>query len=307
MNENIAAIDFGTNTARLLIAELLEDTHFEHLLLKREIVRMGGGFCRENGLSAPAMERGLACLKSFAAAMSGFEVSEVRAVATSAIRDAVNGSEFVDRVLQETGIKLQVIDGLVEAELTMAGVLAGLDQQHDDILIFDIGGGSTEYTYVKNGRAVYANSLPLGVVRLTEGKVTVASMREKIRKELTLLITDMIANCIELSPETVLIGTAGTATTLAAINMKMEEYDYRKVNNALISKDQIVSIFDKLLPLTLEERLKIAGLEKGREDLIVAGTLVTLETMELFGKQTMKVSDYGLLEGLVVSGTFTAG
>lgn len=303
MNCRVAAIDFGTNTARLLIAELAEGNRFEHIFLKREIVRMGGGFCREKGLSDQAVQRGLSCLKAFAAAISEFDVTTVRAVATSAVRDATNGQAFVNRVQQETGIKLNVIDGTLEAELTMAGVLAGLDRQHDEILIFDIGGGSTEYTYVKSGKAVYSKSLPLGVVRLTEGKVTVEAMRQKIRKELGLLCSDMNANGLVMDPEAVLIGTAGTATTLAAINMKMEEYDYRKVNNALISRDEIASIFDTMLPLTLQERLKIPGLEKGREDLIIAGILVTLQTMELFDKQIMKVSDYGLLEGLVVSGT----
>ncbi len=301
MNQRVAAIDFGTNTARLLIADLSADGVFEQVFLERKIVRMGGGFCHENGLSCQAVERGLSCLKNFSAAIAEYKASTIRAVATSAVRDARNGSDFVRMIKRETGICLQVIDGTTEAEITMAGVLCGLDQLSDEIIIFDIGGGSTEYTLVKNGRIIYSRSLPLGVVRLTEGKITVEAMQQKIHKELDSLQQDLSKFGIEVSAESVLIGTAGTATTLAAINMKMVEYDYRKVNNSLITDLEIMDIFNTLLPLSLYDRVKVPGLEKGREDLIIAGILLTAQTMELFKKKTMKVSDYGLLEGLVVS------
>jgi exopolyphosphatase / guanosine-5'-triphosphate,3'-diphosphate pyrophosphatase len=301
MIQRVAAIDFGTNTARLLIADLSADGCFEQVFLERKIVRMGGDFCRESGLSRQAIERGLLCLKSFSEAIAEYKASTVRAVATSAVRDARNGADFVRMINRETGICLKVIDGTTEAEITMAGVLCGLDQPSDEIIIFDIGGGSTEYTLVKNGRILYSRSLPLGVVRLTEGKVTVEAMQQKIRKELDCLQQDLSKCGFEVSAESVLIGTAGTATTLAAINMKMVEYDYRKVNNSLITDLEIMDIFNTLLPLSLHDRVKVPGLEKGREDLIIAGILLTVQTMELFKKKTMKVSDYGLLEGLVVS------
>ncbi len=302
MSQRVAAIDFGTNTARLLVADLSTVGSFDQVFLERKIVRMGGDFCRENGLSRQAMERGLACLKSFSATIAEYNVSTVRAVATSAVRDARNGADFVKMVKQETGISLQVIDGIKEAELTMAGVVCGLDQLSDEIIIFDIGGGSTEYTLVKSGKIVYSMSLPLGVVRLTEGKITVEAMQQKISKELDVLWQDVCKCGFEVNAESVLIGTAGTATTLAAINMKMTEYDYRRVNNSLITDTEITDIFEQLLPLSLQDRVKVPGLEKGREDLIIAGILVTLQTMKLFSMKTMKVSDYGLLEGLVVSG-----
>jgi len=101
-----------------------------------------------------------------------------------------------------------------------------------------------------------------------------------------------------------LVGTAGTATTLAAISLKMAEYDYRKVNNCLLERQEIQRIYDQLLPLSPDQRLGIAGLEKGREDLILAGTLITLLTLQRFGLDIMKVSDFGLLEGLIVSDLF---
>ncbi len=302
MSGRLAVIDLGTNTARLLIADRSVEGDFRQVYLRREVVRMGGGFSRTVGLSREAMQRGLSCLVRFSEAIRRHDAPTVLAVATSAVRDAANGAEFVGRVKGEAGIDLRVIDGIVEGTLTLAGVMAGLDRPCDEALVLDIGGGSTEYTLARQGRVHYVRSLPLGVVRLTEGKGTVAAMERKIRKELGLLFHDMgNSGCIP-GTGVPLIGTAGTATTLAAISMEMEDYDYRKINNSILSRMEVESIFERLLPMTPEERLRVPGLEKGREDLIVAGILMVLETMELFGVETMRVSDYGLLEGLVVRG-----
>lgn len=301
-NNLVAAIDFGTNTARLLVADRHSDGSFEHVRIEREIVRMGGGFSREHGLSADAIQRGSNCLRRFSEILKGYGISYPRAVATSAIRDAVNGGEFIESMQLQTGITLRVIDGEREGALTLAGVIAGLDRQHDNLMVFDVGGGSTEYTLAHKGRARFIKSLPLGVVRLTEGKTTPDEMRVKIDKELDLLVDDITRSGNAAGTEgAVLVGTAGTATTLAAIQMKMDSYDYRRVNNSLLTLDEIRDIYSLLLPLSLEERIAIPGLEKGREDLIIAGTLITMHTMERFGFASLKVSDYGLLEGLIVS------
>ena len=301
MGSRVAAIDFGTNTARLLVAEIREGG-YEPVRLEREIVRMGGGFSREEGLSGEAQERGLGCLERFAGIIRSLDVSQVRAVATSAVRDAINGPAFVESISCRTGIELMVIDGIREGELTLAGVLAGLDCREKELLVFDVGGGSTEYTFALDGRARFVRSLPLGVVRLTEGKVTPAAVSEKIGRELDLLVQEMAAVPVRPASGATLVGTAGTATTLAAIVMEMKDYDYRKVNNATITRQQIETIYKRLLPMSPEERLKVPGLEKGREDLIIAGILIILHTMDRFGFHTLKVSDYGLLEGLIVSG-----
>lgn len=300
MTQRIASIDFGTNTARLLIADCVSSTCFNQLCLEREIVRMGGGFCRENGLSPDAWERGLACLERFAEIMKRYGVEQVRAVATSAVRDAVNGREFTDVVLQKTGINLRVIDGIEEGHLTLTGVWCGLDEPHKDVLLFDVGGGSTEFTRAQGSRTTFVRSLPLGVVRLTEGKGTPAAMSEKIRKELNGYLDSARLEQPAITGDTILVGSAGTATTLAAIHLEMKEYDYRRVNNAILTRQQISDIYERLVGLSPAERLKISGLEQGREDLIIAGCLITLNTMDMLGFDRMKVSDYGMLEGLLV-------
>jgi exopolyphosphatase/guanosine-5'-triphosphate,3'-diphosphate pyrophosphatase len=304
VTRRIAAIDFGTNTARLLIADLQSDGCFEQVVLKRTIVRLGGGFTREKGLADDAMQRALACLHDFSDTIRLHAVATVRAVATSAVRDAANGPSFVDLAGEKTGIRLGVIDGLTEGSVTLEGVLAGLDQQPEQLLVVDVGGGSTEYTLTRGTRPLFVHSLPLGVVRLTEGKGDPAAMIDKIRRELDCLEQQMTAVTASLSSDALLVGTAGTATTLAAISLKMTEYDYRKVNNYLLELQEIQRIYDQLLLLSPEERLGVAGMERGREDLIIAGSLITLLTLQRFGFSSMKVSDYGLLEGLVVTSRF---
>lgn len=302
MQPPAAAIDFGTNTARLIIGHGEPPGSIRPLLVKRWITRLGGGFTRESGISREARHRSIAALKDFAGEIARHGAIRLRAVATSAVRDAVNGALFCEEVLRETGIRLEVIDSREEGLLTLHGVLAGIDDANGNLLVFDVGGGSTEYTLAGNRKPVFTDSLPLGVVRLTEGKREPDAMEEKISRELAALkvkLTDQ--GLLGFLEGATLVGTAGTATTLAAISMGMTDYDYRRVNNYTLPLGEIREILANLLPLTPEQRLQVPGLEKGREDLLIAGILITLKTMEMFGFEELKVSDFGLLEGLLLS------
>lgn len=296
-----AAIDLGTNTARLLIASV-GGGGIDQKLIIRKITRLGGGFSNESGISDAAKDRTVQALKEFSLKISEYGVSNVRAVATSAVRDAVNRDSFCREIYDETGIDLEIIDGDTEAKLTLNGVISALDSIPQKLLVFDIGGGSTEYTVSDGRNPIFSTSLPLGVVRLTEGKTDIEAMKDKIERELAILTTDMEQkSLLPLGDDITAVATAGTATTLAAISMSMKEYDYRKVNNYSISLDEIKSIYSRLIILTPEERLKIPGMEKGREDLIIAGTLLTIKTLERFSLCKLKVCDYGLLEGVLLS------
>lgn len=299
--QKLAAIDLGTNTARLLIGSVT-DGKISRVHLDRRITRLGGGFSKEAGISPAARLRTVAAMKEFAAAIAIFKPAKLLAVATSAVRDAANGRDFCREVLEETGIGLEVIAGEQEGRMTLSGVISGLDTLPEYLLVFDIGGGSTEYTLARDGQVLFTSSLPLGVVRLTEGKNSLAAVGDKIARELELLRQSMAAAGLgdELARAT-LLGTAGTATTLAAISQQLADYDYRQINNHTLSIAEIRAIFDRLLALSPRERLEqIIGLEQGREDLIIAGTLLTLKTMELFGLSSLKVSDFGLLEGVLL-------
>ena len=301
-----AAIDLGTNTARLLIGYVDGAGTILPVLQMRRITRLGGGFTREEGISGEASARTVAALRDFAAEMRRHHVARLRAVATSAVRDAVNGKEFCDLILKETGIELEIIDGKTEGVLTLRGVLAGIDDKSGSFLVFDVGGGSTEYTLAAGDSVLFTASLPLGVVRLTEGKITCAAMEEKIARELRPLREKLQDKALlTYLDQATLVGTAGTATTLAAISRKMTHYDYRLVNNYVLGLDEIKTICATLLPMAPTQRLQVPGLEEGREDLIIAGMLITIKTKELFGFTTLKVSDFGLLEGVLLESTTT--
>lgn len=296
-----ASIDLGTNSARLLIGSVDPANGIRPLLVKRKITRLGGGFSKETGLSVEARRRSLAVLHDFAEEIKRHGVRQVRAVATSAVRDAVNGKEYIAEVFQQTGILLEIIDGRKEGLLTLRGIFSGI-RAEGDVLIFDIGGGSTEFTLACNGTSLFTKSLPLGVVRLTEGQKSFSAMEDKIARELKSLLKDLTeAGYPGCSPGTRLIGTAGTPTTLAGIDLGVIDYIARSVHGHILSLDVIRNIYARILPLTPEQCLLVPGIEQGREDLILAGTLITLRTMERFGFDNLIVSESGLLEGLLLT------
>ena len=301
-----AAIDFGTNSARLLIAERtvsgLVPVHVE-----REVVRLGGGFTDEYGLSDAAQQRGLACLRRFAAILERFGIGDVTASATSAVRDAVNGKAFVDAVIAETGITLSVIGGELEARLTLDGVLSCIDSVESTLAIVDIGGGSTEFIVSSHGTPQFIRSMPMGVVRLTEGFPSRSEMVSRVEGIITTLENDLASSGMTGFRGVELVGTAGTATTIAAIKLHLVDYDYRKVNNTTVERSEVGAIFTQLSGLTPQERLKVAGVEPGREDLIIAGLVILMAVMDRFGFTRFKVSDFGLLEGLALAGSPLSG
>jgi len=301
MQTPCASIDLGTNSARLLIGFVDPPNGFRPLLVKRKITRLGGGFSKETGLSLESRRRSLAVLHDFAEEIQRHGVGQVRAVATSAVRDAVNGKEFVAEVLQQTGILLEVIDGREEGLLTLRGIFSGL-QVAGDVFIFDIGGGSTEYTLARENTSLFTKSLALGVVRLTEGKRSTRAMEDKINRELEALLSDLTqAGYPACTLGARLIGTAGTPTTLAGIDLGVTDYASKSVHGHVLSLEVVRNIYECILPLTPEQCLLVPGIERGREDLILAGTLITLRTMELFGFDNLIVSESGLLEGLLLT------
>ncbi len=303
----IASIDIGTNTVRLLIGELSEAGTLEKLDIQRVITRLGEGFSQNNGvITEQAAQRTIRVLSEFKEVLSDYGVEHTRAVATSVVRESSNGVEFKERANTETGLDIEIISGEEEARLTVNGVLGSVALNTEDALIFDIGGGSTEYIHVRENTIISLKSIPLGVVHLTEQYLTY-----NINSDTELLhLSQHIDNILESGlrefeiPDTnslSLIGTAGTPTTLAAIEQKLDPYDPSKVNGFLLSREMIENILCKLNSMTALQRLSLPGLEKGREDLIVSGALTTLRTMSKFSKNTLIVSDGGLLEGVLYS------
>lgn len=299
-----AGIDIGTLTLRLLIAKIQQRGTLEELVAERRIVRLGQGLQPSRRLQAEPMGRVLEILQSWMPVIEQAGAQRIRAVATSAVREAVNREEFLDRVKRATGLEVEVLSGVEEARLTLIGIQARLPAGIERFLALDIGGGSTEFIKVspedRQGRAI---SIEEGVVRLTDellksdpaSPVEIDAAQKRIRAHLR-----TVAGQLGSLEGYQLIGTAGTITTLAAMDQRLELYSPPRIQNYRLARRAIERIWGELLHRTRAERTSLTGLEPGREDVIVAGTLILLEIMQQFGFQECLVSDDGLREGVLI-------
>lgn len=298
----IAGIDIGTNTLRLLISEIGKH-HFKEIHSERMITRLGEGLSGSGRLTNNAVARTVSTLKDFRTIIDRYMINEVVVAATSAVREAENRQYFIDLVKKETGFDIEVISGEEEARRTFLGILHGLDKGIQNIVAIDIGGGSTEFICGRGSEILSRISIDLGVVKLTERHIKsdpilpsqLASMEseiaEKIRKA-SEKIVDTVGS--------ILVGTAGSITTLAAIDQKMEAYNPLRINNCNLKLASIRTILSDLVSKSIKERRTIKGLEPGREDIIVAGAAILITIMEEMGHDSLVVSDCGLREGLII-------
>ncbi len=313
MASTLASIDIGTNTFRLLISDFDDNGTPRPRLLKREITRLGGGFTANGMLTEEAMERGVYTLSAFSELLREHKVNKVRAVATSVVREAKNGRDFLDLVKDNAGLDVEVIDGREEASLALKGVLSCVELKTRYALVFDIGGGSTEYILSDLANPLYSESLKLGVVHATEAYLRSDPPKdeeiEKVAAHVVERLSPFLSNLLKMglrdklppqNRDITLVGTAGTITTLAAMDQGLEVYEPSKINNYVLTYDTVKGLFNLIYPLTISERGRLRSLEGGREDLIVAGSVIVLKTMEVFGFDEMTVSDGGLLEGVLI-------
>ena len=299
----VAAIDCGTNSTRLLIA----DESGRELVRLMRITRLGQGVDRENALAPEAIDRTLEVLEEFRQSIEGFGVDRIRMVATSAVRDADNGHEFTDAARSTVGVAPEVLTGTEEGALAYAGASADLAAFEGDTLVVDIGGGSTEIT-VGRGVSVSSVSLQLGCVRLTERflrgdppdaeelaatrRATVEAL-ERGEQQLPELTT--------LDRARRLVGLAGTVSTLAALTLGLAEYDVEKLHHAVLTFEEIGAMTARLARLSADERGALVGMVPGRQDVIVGGALVLEEVMARYGCPEVIVSEKDILDGIVLS------
>jgi exopolyphosphatase / guanosine-5'-triphosphate,3'-diphosphate pyrophosphatase len=302
----IASIDIGTNTFRILICETA-GKQFRKIYIDQVITRLGGGFKEdERLLTDSAIKRSIIVLKEFSNIIKSYGVDRSRTVATSVVRESINGHEFIRRVRDEAGIDIELISGQEEARLAAAGVLKSIKIRGKRVVILDIGGGSTEYIFLDGDIGIEVITASMGVVHLSEKFIDTDIPAPAAIKN----ISDHIENLInsELKSRTIiaadsfsLVATAGTPTTLAAIELGMDEYDADLVNGFVLSREMITRIFFKLIRLPSDERIDVIGLERGREDVIIPGIIILLKSMDWFSKDEVVVSDGGLLEGVALS------
>ena len=298
-----AAIDIGTNTIRLLVADTEDTATYRPVFHDQVITRLGEGLQKSGLLSPRAMERTLEVLSRFTQTAKALEAEEVVAIATSAAREAKNRTEFLNRARSEVGLEVEVASGEEEATLTALGVSHALGPARGSMLIMDIGGGSTEFISLEHGRITGRLSLPIGVVKLTEAhfrgdppslnelEAAAAFLRKKLGRVLASLYPP---------PGAILAGTAGTPTTLAAIDLGLVTYDPERVTGHRLSRDRIQELLEYLCSLPLAERRQIVGLEPGRADVIVAGALLAREVVTLLRFDELTVSDGGFREGILL-------
>lgn len=309
-----AAIDVGSNTVRLLLAEKNEEGQLCPWRRERIITRLGGKFTKNKGLDDRAMQRTIEALKIFQNLLREEKISQVRAGGTGVMRQAANREEFRNKVYRETGIDLRILTGKEEAALMIKGILWGWREEKErECLCVDIGGWSTEIVWVQNNLSRHMQSVDLGAVALSEkflfqdppGKREEILLNKYIKEILSSLQAEFINQGLFAgSSLRTLIGTAGTITTLAAIDQKLLNYDPQKINNYPLHFEQIKKIYADLISLPAHERLKIPGLEKGREDLVIAGTAILINLMEIFQIPRLIAVDSGLLEGILLTETF---
>jgi exopolyphosphatase/guanosine-5'-triphosphate,3'-diphosphate pyrophosphatase len=314
-----AALDLGTNNCRLLVAkpEHRPRRHGADLLrivdAFSRIVRLGEGLSRAGRISEEAIERTLSALDVCREKMTARRVTRSRLVATQACRAAVNGEEFVDRVRERTGLELEIIDRETEARFAARGCGSLADPLAECVLLFDIGGGSTELVWLtRAGDDAHQSyelrswtSLELGVVTLAEhfggrdvSEATFAAMTNYARKALAdfASITSREQRC----PRFHLLGTSGTVTTLAGVHLGLERYDRWRVDGLWMSNDEASSAIQRLREMDFDERVANGCIGPQRADLVLAGCAIFEAIRELFPAERTRIADRGLREGMLL-------
>ena len=310
---NVASIDVGSHTLRLLIASCKEKQELFPLHVDRRITRLARGFQEDRTLKEAGIRASIGALKEYNELLEQHHVRSVICGATGVVRRALNRSDFLKTVLEETRIRVSIISEDSEAFLSAKGVLSSLPRPEIPVLIFDLGGSSTEFVLAdpQQPRPLLATSVFIGAATVTErflrrdppDENSVAQAVQFIHSMLTPPLNDFKEQLNRLHPTLSglqVVGTAGTVTTLAAMHLGMEDYQPYRINGLRLNREWLADTTDLLARLTLVSRKSLPGLEEGREDIIFGGILIVREILRLLKQPSLTVMDAGLLEGLLL-------
>jgi len=301
--EIIAAIDAGSNSFHMIVAEVKGES-FRIIGKERQIIRLGTWQQGEiKIISDDEIDHAVAIMKRFSVLARSFK-ARIIAVATSAVRDACNKKEFVDKVFSRSGIKINIITGRREAELIFAGVKKSLNLEGENSLCIDIGGGSTELINYDGSKIIFAESFKLGAVRLTKKFFPYALLTDKSIKKCSEYITEQFKRNAKMKydiPFRIAAGSSGTIQNAASIiHFGTTNKLMRKPNGYKFTADEFDEMTDFVLSCrTTKDRLRIGGIEGKRADILPAGLLILKKVFKLFRIKEMVISEYALREGII--------
>ncbi len=307
----IAVVDIGTNSTRLLLADVAADGSITELARRSEVTRLGVGVDSSGVLSDEAMERVFKTLDDYSAMIEELGgADQRRAVLTSATRDAANGAEFTRQVAERYQLDARAIPGEQEAQLSFLGATSGRDPDDgSQIVVVDIGGGSTELI-IGHGRTVgFHVSTQLGVVRQSERHIVHDPPTTAEIDELNAEIDEVLAAGVpqaEREHVTTIIAVAGTATSMAAIDLELEPYDPEAVHGYRVSLQRCREIAARMASMPEAERREVAGLHPDRAPTILAGTQILVRVIEAFGLDEVEVSEHDILYGVALDAAFSS-
>jgi exopolyphosphatase/guanosine-5'-triphosphate,3'-diphosphate pyrophosphatase len=303
--ENIfAAIDIGTNSIRLAVVRVDGADRVTTLAIQREVVRLGEGEFETDRMTTEAIERGVLVCKGFAEAARGFGASEIIAFATSAVREAENRDEFIERVRQDAAIEVSVISGVEEARLIWLGVSSGVELGDRKALLIDIGGGSTEVIVGDTGGYSVLESMRLGAIRLSNrffqdsGPVSPSAF-EKVQLYVQ-GVASQVTRRVRNAGFDLALGSAGTITALGTIIARRSENVVQEQGNLTFRVGELRETVQMLCRLPLEERRRVPGMDANRAEIILGGAAIILTLMQEFGAEKLTVSERGLRDGILL-------
>ena len=296
----VAVADLGTNSTRLLVADVGPGGAITELDRRSIVTRLGQGVDTTGALADDAMRRVFDVLAGYREAIDGHGAERDVAVLTSAVRDAVNGAGFTRAVREDFGLDARTIAGDEEARLTFRGATSERDGDGRPVVVIDIGGGSTEFVTGRAGVVLFHTSTQAGVVRQSErhlhGDPPTEAELVELREEVRGIFRDAVAEADRALPEAA-VAVAGTATSLASIDQKLDPYDASRVHGYRLSRVRCVELLGELAALTEDERRAVVGLSPARAPTIVAGTAFLVEALGVFGLDSTEVSDHDILRG----------
>lgn len=296
----VGAIDIGTNSMRLLIVDYVDGK----LINRKKFVnttRIGQGVDSKGYIKEDAIQRNIKALKEFSDKCNDEKCENIYCMGTSALRDSKNGDYFVKLAKEETGIDVDIVTGIEESNLGFRGVLEGI-QENTDIIVIDIGGGSTEFIIGDSEGIKFNKSENVGALRMTEKFLKHDIIENEEFESMSSFIYDEISETLKYIKEKglkTLIGIGGTITSLSAMNQELEIYSMEKIHNSKICKKEIEEILQKLIKMTLSDKKNLKGLQEKRADIITAGVKILNIIMEKLEIEEITVSEYDNLEGLI--------